>query len=366
MYYEKRKNNSIAIVIIIIFLIAIIFILLNLVEKIERNFLGEEEKIEPTGTDTVLAEFNMKDLVNNASYSIVGVSKLNEKNTSIFVENSEEKLGMGTGIILTSNGFILSNYETTGKEGETCFVTLKNGTIYPAEVKWADVNLDISIIKISAENLLTLQMGDSNKIEIGEKMYVLSNATGYDFSENLYEVFINKINNTFKIMNENNSIYIEDVIKVDLVIEADKNGGALINENGEVLGIVSSKINSIIPINRIKNILEKIKEDDNYKEPYLGVYGFDNSVLKYLIPDYPLKLGIYVDKVEENSPASGQILVGDIITKIDDYELSSFQELNEYLYLKSPREKVTLSIVRGTKEIKVIILFNEKPHQLLS
>lgn len=364
MYYEKRKNNSFAIAVILAFLIAIIFILLNLVEKIENNFLGVEEKVELTGTDTVLEEFNLQDLVNNASYSIVGISKLNEKNTSVFVENSEEKLGIGSGVILTSNGYILSNYETTGKEGENCFVTLKSGTIYPAEVKWADANLDISIIKIAAENLLILPMGDSNKVEIGEKMYILSNATGYDFSESLNEVFISKVNNTFKIVNENDSMYIEDVIKTNTNMESYKNGGALINENGEVLGIASSKINSIIPINRIKNILEKLKEDENYKEPYLGVHGFDNSVLKYLIPDYALKLGIYVDKVEENSPASGQILVGDVITKIDDYELSSFQELNEYLYLKSPREKITLSIIRGTKEMTIIIILNEKPRLL--
>ena len=120
-----------------------------------------------------------------------GVSKMNEKNSSVFVENSEEKLGIGSGIILTSNGFILSNFETTGEEGESCFVTLKNGKTYPAIVKWVDKNLDISIIKIAIENLLYLEMGNSNNIFIGDKFYMLSNSTGYDFDESLKEVLKN-------------------------------------------------------------------------------------------------------------------------------------------------------------------------------
>ena len=173
MYYETKKTKPYGIILILFLLAIIIIILLSLIKRIEIGYSKFTEKSEETGTDIVITEFNSKDLAKNAGYSIVGVSKLNEKNTSIFVENSEEKLGIGSGIILTSNGYILSNYETTGKENETCFVTMKNGNIYPAEVKWSDPNLDISIIKISAENLLFLKTGDSNNIEIGDKFYVL-------------------------------------------------------------------------------------------------------------------------------------------------------------------------------------------------
>lgn len=366
MYYERRKNNSLVTLLILAFLVLITFILISLMQKIEKSFLSVNEKTELTGTDTILNEFNLQNLVENVSYSIVGVSKLNEKNTSIFVENSEEKLGIGSGIILTSDGFILSNYETTGSEGESCFVTVKSGTIYPATVKWADEDLDISIIKIAADNLLNLTMGDSNKIEIGEKFYLLGNATGYQNNENLNEISISKLKTTLKIYEEekNSACYVEDIIKINSNINFENNGGALLNENAEVLGIASQKRNIIIPINRIKNVLNNLIENENYKQAYLGIHGFDNEVLRYLQPDYPLKLGIYVDKVDNNSPASGQILVGDIITKIDDYELSSFQELIEYIYLKSPKEKVELTIMRGTKEMVLEIVLNEKPRPL--
>ena len=364
MYYETKKSKPYGILLILLLLMAIIIILLSLVKRIENNFLMFSEKSEETGTDTVLTEFSSKDLAKNAGFSVVGISKLNEKNTSVFVENSEEKLGIGSGIILTSNGYIFSNYETTGGEGETCFVTLKNGNIYPADVKWADSNLDISIIKISTENLLFLPTGDSNNIEIGDKFYILSNSTGYEFNENFNEILVSKVKTTLKIVNEEKTTYCEDIIKINLDILPEYNGGAILNEKGEVFGIASSKLNSVIPINRIKNIIEKLKESDDFEEAYLGVYGFDNNVLKYLVPDYNFKLGVYVEKIEENSPVYEKVLEGDIITKIDDYELSSFQELSEYLYKKSPQDKVNLTVIRGTKEINLEVILKEKPRPL--
>lgn len=364
MYYETKKNKPYGIVLILLLLAIIIVILLSLVKRVENSFLKFSEKSEETGTDTVITEFSSKDLAKNSGYSVVGISKLNEKNTSVFVENSEEKLGIGSGIILTSNGYILSNYETTGGENETCFVTMKNGNIYPAEVKWADSNLDISIIKISAENLLFLKTGNSNNIEIGDKFYILSNSTGYEFNENLNEVLVRKVKTTLKFVSEEKTSYSEDVMKISLDILPEYNGGAILNEKGEVFGIASSKLNSVIPINRIKNIIEKLKENENFKEAYLGVYGFDNNVLKYLVPDYNFKLGIYVEKIEEDSPVFEKVLEGDIITKIDDYELSSFQELSEYLYSKSPNDRVNLKIIRGTKEIDLEVILKGKPHSL--
>ena len=363
MYYEARKKSSVGIVFILILLIIIIFVLVRLGQKIENRFWENNEKVELTGTDTVLNEFNLQDLIENAGYSIVGVSKLNEKNSSVFVQNSEEKLGIGSGIVLTSNGLILSNYETTGGEEETCFVTFKNGTIYPAVVKWIDSNLDISIIKISADNLLYLPMADSNQIITGNRYYLLSNATGYHYNENLNEIFISKSKTTLKILEENKISYAEDVVQINSKIGYENNGGAVLNETGEVFGIASQKINAIIPINRIKNIIQKLKEEEEYKEAYLGIYGFDNSTIKYLVPDYDFKLGVYVEKIEENSPIYGEVIEGDILIKIDDYELSSFQELSEYLYSKNPKDKVKLIIIRGSKEILLEAILKEKPRQ---
>lgn len=282
-----------------------------------------------------------------------GVSKLNENSTAVFVENSEEKLGIGSGIILTSNGYILTNYSVSGEQKSTCYVTLRNGNVYPAQVAWVDKDLDISIIKISADNLLALSMGDSDKISLGEEIYMISNPTGYDFKEELGIGVVSKLKTTSKIVNENETSYAEDLIQINIDIKSENTGSPILNKKGEVLGIASSKLNYVIPINRIKNILNRFKEDGEFEEAYLGIYGFDNDVLKYLNLDYNSNIGIYVEKVSENSPADKEILSGDIVTMIDDYELSSMQELSEYLYTKNVGDTVKLQGIRGTKQFEV-------------
>ena len=282
-----------------------------------------------------------------------GISKLNENNTSIFVQNSEEKLGIGSGIIVTSNGYILTNYTISGDIKSTCYVTLKSGEIYPAEVLWVDKNLDISIIKISAENLLALALGDSDKCSLGEEIYMVSNPTGYNLKENLGIGVISQLNNTIKMVDENNEVYIEDIMKINIGIKAEQTGSPVLNENGEVVGISVSSIDSVVPINRVKNIINRFKNENSFEEAYLGIYGFDNNVLKYMNSDYKTNIGVYIEKIEKDSPVYEQILSGDIITKIDDFELSSMQELSEYLYTKNPGDKVKLNVIRGTKSFEV-------------
>lgn len=352
-YYTSRKNNSVGIALILIFLAAIIFILINLGQKLEITNSYQAETTELAATNSTSMEFCLQDLVKNASFAVVGISKLNEKNTSVFVENAEEKLGIGSGIILATNGFILSNYQTTGKKGETCYVTLKNGSIYPGQVLWEEENLDISIVKIAADNLLYLGMGNSDELEIGDELYLLSNATGYDFNIVFTDFLVSKTKTTLKFFEETKVSYAEDVIKPNIDMKLEYNGGAVLNENGEVLGIASSKMNAVIPINRIKSIIEKLKEDENYQIPKLGIYGFDYDSLKYLVPDYPLEMGIYVDNVSEKSSLSGKLFQGDIIVKIDDEELASFSELEEYLIQNEENSKVMLTIIRGTKEMRI-------------
>lgn len=158
MYYESKKGGSLIRVLILFCLLIITVILVSLINKLDSKLTPEVVATEDVGTDTVLQDFNIENLVENSSYSVVGISKLNKKDTSIFVKNSEEKLGIGSGIIVTSNGYILTNYSISGEKNATCYATLKNGEVYPAKVVWVNKDLDISIIKISASNLLALSL----------------------------------------------------------------------------------------------------------------------------------------------------------------------------------------------------------------
>ena len=109
----------------------------------------------------------------------------------------------------------------------------------------------------------------------------------------------------------------------------------------------------MIPINRIKNILRRLEQEGEFKEAYLGIDGFDNYALKYMNIDYKSETGIYVDKVDQTSPAFEKIYEGDIITQIDDLEIAKMQDINEYLYTKNPKDKIKIHLIRGTKELEV-------------
>jgi serine protease Do len=267
---------------------------------------------------------------------------------------------MGSGIILTSDGYILTNYSLSGEVKSTCYVTLRNGKSYTAQTLWVNRQLDIAIIKISANNLLALSLGDSDSVSIGEEIYMVSNPTGYDFKKEFETGVVSKLKNTLKIVSGEQTEYAEDVMQISIDIKSKNTGSPILNENGELLGIVSSKLNSVIPINRIKNILTRFGNEKNFEEATLGIYGFDNDVLKYLKSDYSFNIGVYIEKVEDDSPANGRIFQGDIITKIDDYELSSMQEFSEYLYTKNVGDSVKLHVIRGTKEFDVQCILSSK------
>lgn len=336
MYYERKKNIHFGTILILLSFMIIILVLVNLINKIDSNYYMQAES-EETGTETVLNEFNIENLMKNSIYSVVGISKLNETSTSIFVENSEEKLGIGSGIIVTSNGYILANQSIVGEKGSNCYVKLKNGETYVAEVVWVDKNVDIALIKIAAQNLITLFMGDSNHINLGQEIYMISNPTGFGVNQKIQTGIISETNKTFKLVNEEETQYVEDVIKINSKIESSQTGSPILNEDGELLGISSSKLNIVIPINRIKSLIQNLENNDDFKEAYIGIFGYDSSVIEYLNIGISNQKGIYIEKINEDSPAKEKILVGDIITNIDDLSLEKMQDLISYIYTKKPR-----------------------------
>lgn len=220
--------------------------------------------------------------------------------------------------------------------------------------------MDISIVKIAANNLIKLEQGDSDEISLGEEIYVISNPTGYDFDEKIQIGIISEKDKTFKIVGDSDTSYIEDIIKISNNIENSQTGSPVLNEDGELLGITSSKLNSVIPINRIKNIIQKLEEEGEFEEAYLGVYGFDNDVIEYLGLDLDNQSGVYIEKISDDSPAYGEILAGDIIIMIDETKVTRMQDLSSYLYTKLPGDTVKLTIIRDGKQEEMDVILGEK------
>lgn len=201
------------------------------------------------------------DVLEETSKAVVGISKLQEKGNSIFLKDGSTKLGLGTGIIVSENGYIVTNEHVSGSKYSNCYVTLENGKEYLANVVWSDSDLDLSVIKINANNLPYVIFGDSDKIRIGEKVYAIGNPIGFEFRRTVTGGIISAVDRTIKIEENDKVSYMEDLIQTDATINPGNSGGPLINPKGEVIGINSVKIESAeaigfaIPINIIKPII---------------------------------------------------------------------------------------------------------------
>ena len=113
------------------------------------------------------------DTIEEETEKIVGISKLKNAGNTILSNSSESDLGLGTGFIVTENGYIVSNEHVTGSKYSKCYVTLENGTTYDGTVMWSDGDLDLSIAKIEAKNLPYVNLGNSSNIRVGEAVYAI-------------------------------------------------------------------------------------------------------------------------------------------------------------------------------------------------
>lgn len=187
-------------------------------------------------TAQTVAEANKEDktisqMLEEVSKCVVGISKLKNNGNSIFLKDGTTKLGLGTGIIVSENGYILTNEHVSGAKLSNCYVTLENGKTYSANVVWSDSDLDLSIIKISAKGLQYVTLGDSDQIKVGERVYAIGNPIGFEFQRTVTSGIISAINRTIKIEEEEKSSYMEDLIQTDATINPGNSGGPLINLN---------------------------------------------------------------------------------------------------------------------------------------
>ena len=370
-YTKKSIRKKVVITSIILILLWIFgFYLYTTYQNIEitpSNY--ETTKIQSTIEEQTVEseEENSKtiaDMLEETTRKVVGISKLKNTGSSIFSSSTENDLGLGTGIIVSTDGYILSNEHVTGSKYSKCYVTLENGNTYDGTVMWSDSNIDLSITKINAKNLEEVTLGNSQNTRIGETVYAIGNPIGYEFRRTVTSGIISAKNRTIKIEENDEASYMTDLIQTDATINPGNSGGPLITPNGEVIGINTVKITSAegigfaIPIDIVKPIIENFKETGNFQEAQIGIYAYDREVIPYLNKSLNFEKGIYVAQITKNGPADNtELKEGDIITKIDNIELSTMNDLRKYIYTKKPKEEVTLSITRGKiqKEIKITL-----------
>ena len=375
MKKKKRRSGLKKVLILSIFFIFLwifgfyLFTTYNNIEINNENY--ETTKLQSTAYAQTVenVEQNSKtvaDIIEETNRKVVGISKLKNTGSSILSKSTESELGLGTGIIVTDSGYILSNEHVTGSKYSKCYITLENGNTYDGTVVWSDSDLDLSITKIDAKNLEYVNLGDSSKIRVGETVYAIGNPIGYEFRRTVTSGIISAKNRTIKIDEADKLSYMTDLIQTDATINPGNSGGPLIYPNGEVIGINTVKISSAegigfaIPINIVKPIIESLKQQNNFEEATIGIYAYDKEVIPYLDSKYKINFskGIYVAQITKNGPSDNtELKEGDIINTIDGVELNTMNDLREYIYTKKPNDEVTLDITRGkiNKQIKIIL-----------
>lgn len=374
LYENKRKNSGFK-----TFLIVLVTMLITvgvikfapLLTKVTAK-TPDKENVERLSYSSNSFDFNnivlsTPEIIANSMDSIVGISILSPDGNSLLDIDSSRKWGLGTGVIISENGYILTNQHLASKVNSLVTVTLNNGNSTQGKVIWNEENLDLAIIKINANNLSPLPIGDSDTVVVGEEVIAIGNPLGLEFQRSATKGIVSGINRTLKVEDDISSVIMENLIQTDASINTGNSGGPLINANGEIIGINTVKITSAegigfaVPINVVRPIIEKLSTDDTFSEAYLGLYAYDSEILPYVNPKFDDLQGIYVVNVVNNSPAEkADILVGDIITKVDNIPITKMIELREHLYTKVPGESLRVELSRNDKKEILIVTLAEK------
>ena len=376
---NMKKGNRIIKTLEIIAITILIFCFIVLVYCVYISITKEKEYVNEYRAETMSvnkkesdkATEDISNLIENVNNSVVGISKLKSKGSTIFLEDGATNLGLGTGFIVSKDGYIVTNQHVSGEKNSACYVTLEDGRKYKANVVWADGDLDLSVIKINADNLSYLNLGDSDQIKVAQQVYAIGNPIGYEFQRTVTSGIISGLDRTIKLEENEKNYYMEDLIQTDATINPGNSGGPLIDESGNVIGVNSIKITSAegigfaIPINIIKPIVDKLRNNGQFNTATLGVFAYDKNVVPYINQELgsnmTLQDGIYVVEVIKNSPADKYGLQkGDILLEIDGKRLDKMSKLRTYIYEKEIGDEVNIKYVRNNKEYSATIKLAKK------
>lgn len=352
------------------------------IPNIRNNLLMQET--QNTGGSSIVAQvssnaaqISLSDFSDTAIYasnkalpSIVGISI--SYNVSAFGMTQTAEAA-GSGVIITKDGYILTNNHVVSSSDSSSYYSVSEATkitvsLYGSEEKYeatiigTDEQTDLAIIKINAEGLTPAELGDSSSVKVGEFVLAIGNPLGLDTS--VTSGIISALERDITI--DDGSSY--HVIQTDCAINSGNSGGALVNSNGQVIGINTLKLSGTgiegvgfaIPINDTVDIFNQLIEYGKVLRPYIGISG--SNLSETIAQRYNLPVGVYVEDIAQNSGAANSNLKkGDLITKIDGQTITTMEELNSIKNKKEIGETVTLTVYRRDEYIDISITLIEMP-----
>lgn len=254
----------------------------------------------------------------------------------------------GSGIIATSDGYIITNAHVVDGADSLKVIT-SDGKTYEAELIGSDSMTDLAVIKVDAEGLTAAEFGSSSDLVVADPVIAIGNPGGLQSS-----VTVGYVSALNRPVTSSDTGYTMNCIQTDAAINPGNSGGALVNMYGQVIGINSSKIVATgyeglgfaIPIDDALPIIRNLKDYGYVKDrAMLGISGqyLDSWTANF----YGLPSGMYVAEVNNESVSDAGVQQGDVITKIDDEEITSANTISNYIAKKKPGDEVTLTITRG-------------------
>ena len=270
----------------------------------------------------------------------------------------------GSGFIITDDGYIVTNHHVI-EGANSVKVTLYDNTQYDAEIVGSDESNDIAVLKIDASGLTPVTLGDSEALSVGDNVVAIGNPLG----ELTFTLTSGVVSAKDRSITTSNSVMM-NLIQTDCAINSGNSGGALFNMYGEVVGVTNAKYSSnssteasidnigfAIPINNVKDIVTSIIENGYVVKPYIGVSveTVSSDMKSYGIPE-----GAVVRVVNEDSPAEkAGLKENDIITKADDEDITSSNDLVSKIKKASKGDKIKLTVYRQGEEKTIELTVDE-------
>ncbi|BAK98538.1 serine protease [Oscillibacter valericigenes Sjm18-20] len=298
--------------------------------------------------------------------SVVSINTTGSSGTNIFGQ-SVETASAGSGFILTADGYIVTNHHVI-EDANAVKVTLYNGDTYDATVIGSDEDYDIAVLKIEATGLQPVTMGDSDTLNVGDHVLAVGNPLG----ELTFSMSGGMVSSVNRAINVDGTPF--NMIQTDTSINPGNSGGPLFNEYGEVVGIVSAKYSSYssesveglgfaIPMNDVLAMIQDIMTNGYVtNKPYLGITQGTMTSQMAEQYRYDISQGVFVYSVEDGSAADkAGLKMGDVITKVDDTDIATSEDLVAAKKSYSAGDTSTFTIYRDGKTQTVEVTWGSVP-----
>jgi len=310
---------------------------------------------------STMGEESVVEVIEKITKSVVNINTL--KVFHDFFYRVVPVKGMGSGFIFDKRGYILTNNHVI-EGAERIVVTLINGHVLEGKLLGTCRSSDAAVIKIDADNLTVAELGDSDKLKVGQRVFAIGNPFGLAGGPTVTSGVISALNRT---IHSEEGIF-NNLVQTDAAINPGNSGGPLIDVEGRVIAIntaiipFAQGIGFAIPINAAKECSRDILLHGALMKPWLGITGL--NITKEVSDHYelPVERGVLVSKVEPDSPAEKSgIMPGDIILEFDNKRVDRVEEIQNILQERKPGDSAELTIIRGLKKGRLEVVLERMP-----